>query len=109
VIKFGYRRALHESSGKLQLPESSRLHEFASAQNKRRRLAQIANFFRNAASASTVVDATSVLELHRVGYVRARLFTLSCEGQPCRYSFALTKKGPLNFITPFAQVDAVFA
>jgi len=34
VIKFGYRRALHESSGKLQLPESSRLHEFASAHAK---------------------------------------------------------------------------
>jgi Xaa-Pro aminopeptidase len=34
VIKIEYRRALHESSGKLHLPESSRLHEFVSAHDE---------------------------------------------------------------------------
>jgi len=34
VFKIEYRRALHESSGKLHLPESSRLHEFVSAHDE---------------------------------------------------------------------------
>ena len=34
VIKIEYRRALHESSGKLHLPESSRRHEFVSAHDE---------------------------------------------------------------------------